>query len=116
MVFVNLAHEWHNKMHYFPWSFCAVNDCVLARNIEERYDMNICLCGTQAGYPHDKLCPYPLYRGSEEQEQRWLHKWKDKRNLTSGSTATSLSAGANVAAKSKSTGANDVSENKSAGA
>lgn len=37
-------------------------------------------------------------------------------HLTSGSTATSLSAEGNVAAKSKSTGANDVSENQPAGA
>ena len=44
------------------------------------------------------------------------HPKNDERHLTSGSTATSLPAGANVAAKSKSTGANDGPENNPAGA
>ena len=24
-------------------------------------NLNICCCGTQAGYPHDTDCPYPCY-------------------------------------------------------
>ena len=34
--------------------------------------VNICYCGTQASYPHEKWCPYPLYRGSEAQEEAWV--------------------------------------------
>lgn len=41
--------------------------------------MNICWCGAQAGYPHDEFCPYPLYRGSEKQEQDWQSKWEANR-------------------------------------
>lgn len=33
--------------------------------------MNICLCGSQAGYPHNEDCPYPLYRGSDQQLAEW---------------------------------------------
>ena len=33
--------------------------------------MNICLCGTVAGYLHDEYCPYPLYHGSEQQIHIW---------------------------------------------
>lgn len=33
---------------------------------------NICMCGTQAGYPHPATCPYPLYRGSDDQIDQWL--------------------------------------------
>ena len=32
--------------------------------------MNICFCGTQAGYPHDPTCPYPMYRGDQQGWQR----------------------------------------------
>jgi hypothetical protein len=30
--------------------------------------MNLCLSGTQAGYPHVAECPYPLYRATDAQE------------------------------------------------
>jgi len=33
--------------------------------------MNVCLCGVEAGYPHDEYCPYPLYRAETEREQLW---------------------------------------------
>lgn len=33
---------------------------------------NICCCGAEAGYPHASDCPYPLYRGTEAQYDRWL--------------------------------------------
>jgi hypothetical protein len=33
--------------------------------------MNICLCGTQAGYPHKPECPYPLYRGTDAMYEAW---------------------------------------------
>lgn len=33
--------------------------------------MNICGCGTQAGYVHTVGCPYPLYRGSDAQWAAW---------------------------------------------
>ena len=38
--------------------------------------MNFCMCGAQAGYPHDPLCPFPLFRGSGEQEQDWRAAWR----------------------------------------
>lgn len=25
--------------------------------------IDICFCGSQAGYPHDSRCPFPLYHG-----------------------------------------------------
>lgn len=34
--------------------------------------MNICYCGSQAGYPHAPDCPYPLYHTSEKKELEWL--------------------------------------------
>ena len=33
--------------------------------------LNICMCGTQDGYPHPVDCPYPLYRGGAAEQQRW---------------------------------------------
>jgi len=33
--------------------------------------MNICYCGTEAGYPHKTECPYPFFRGTEAQERDW---------------------------------------------
>jgi len=41
--------------------------------------MNICLCGAQAGYPHDEFCPFPLFRGTEKQERKWQAEWEAKR-------------------------------------
>lgn len=33
--------------------------------------LNVCYCGKQAGYPHAPDCPYPLFRGSDEEVERW---------------------------------------------
>jgi hypothetical protein len=33
--------------------------------------MNVCGCGAQAGYPHAPACPYPLFRGSEQDWDKW---------------------------------------------
>ena len=33
--------------------------------------MNICMCGTQAGYPHPASCPFPLFRGTDADVERW---------------------------------------------
>lgn len=33
--------------------------------------MNICYCGAQASYPHAADCPYPLFRGSDAEGERW---------------------------------------------
>lgn len=34
--------------------------------------MNICMCGYQPGdYAHRPFCPYPLFRGTEADEQAW---------------------------------------------
>lgn len=41
--------------------------------------MNICLCGTEAGYPHDPTCPYPLYRPTAAQEDDWLRARQEMR-------------------------------------
>jgi len=32
---------------------------------------NLCFCGVQAGYAHDIDCPYPLFRGSANDEMKW---------------------------------------------
>jgi hypothetical protein len=32
---------------------------------------NVCYCGKQAGYPHAPDCPYPLFRGTDEDVARW---------------------------------------------
>jgi hypothetical protein len=37
--------------------------------------MNICLCGTLAGYQHNICCPYPLYRGTSDQVIKWEMAW-----------------------------------------
>lgn len=31
----------------------------------------VCLCGTAPGYPHAKDCPWPQYRATAEQEEKW---------------------------------------------
>jgi len=35
--------------------------------------INICLCGTEAGYPHDKYCPFPYFGGDDRMTDRWEH-------------------------------------------
>lgn len=37
--------------------------------------LNICMCGTQAGYPHDPSCPYPLFRASDEDAEKWAREY-----------------------------------------
>ncbi len=32
---------------------------------------NVCMCGSAAGYPHAKDCPYPLFRGSDDALEKW---------------------------------------------
>jgi len=41
--------------------------------------VNICMCGVQDGYPHDRDCPYPLYRADSVQEQCWLDAYDAER-------------------------------------
>lgn len=41
--------------------------------------MNICMCGIQAGYPHDPLCPYPYYGRNTEQESKWMDAYRAKK-------------------------------------
>lgn len=43
--------------------------------------MNICLCGSQGGYPHNAFCPYPLYRATKQQEDSWQQAY-DAAKLT----------------------------------
>ncbi len=38
----------------------------------------ICLCGTQPGYQHAADCPYPLYRCTEKEEDKWEDARKAK--------------------------------------
>ena len=33
--------------------------------------INICLCGVQAGYPHEKYCPFPYFGGDDQMIKRW---------------------------------------------
>ena len=33
--------------------------------------MNICLCGAEATYPHAADCPWPQYRCTDAQADRW---------------------------------------------
>ena len=35
--------------------------------------INICLCGTEAGYPHDEYCPFPYFGSVEKMIDRWEH-------------------------------------------
>ncbi len=41
--------------------------------------LNICMCGAQAGYPHDPLCPYPYYGGDVKKESAWMDAWREKK-------------------------------------
>jgi hypothetical protein len=43
--------------------------------------MNICMCGSQSGYPHDDLCPYPYYGGDVKQESAWMDAWRGKKAI-----------------------------------
>jgi hypothetical protein len=33
--------------------------------------INICLCGTEAGYPHDECCPFPYFGNDDGMMDRW---------------------------------------------
>jgi hypothetical protein len=46
--------------------------------------MNICMCGAQAGYPHNVNCPRPLYRGSAADEAKWLKVYEANKADRSG--------------------------------
>jgi hypothetical protein len=48
--------------------------------------MNLCLCGSEAGYPHDGDCPYPLFRATEAQERAWQYHRDRKRAFLDGVT------------------------------
>lgn len=37
--------------------------------------MNICLCGADAGYRHDKYCPRPFFRGSAAAQEKWQKEY-----------------------------------------
>jgi len=41
--------------------------------------MDLCMCGSQAGYPHDKLCPHPYYGGDIKQESAWMDAYREKK-------------------------------------
>jgi len=43
--------------------------------------MNICLCGAQAGYPHDALCPFPYYGIDEKKQAEWMEAWRYNKGL-----------------------------------
>ena len=47
--------------------------------------MNICYCGSQAGYPHALDCPYPLFRGSERDVEEWE---RERERIQLGSPST----------------------------
>jgi hypothetical protein len=40
--------------------------------------MNICMCGSQAGYPHASDCPKPLFRATTAQEDAWWNEREAK--------------------------------------
>ena len=40
--------------------------------------VNICYCGAQAGYPHRDECPYPLFRATPAEEDRWELKRQER--------------------------------------
>jgi len=43
--------------------------------------VNICYCGTQAGYPHRDECPRPLFRATPAEEERWELERQERANL-----------------------------------
>ncbi len=46
---------------------------------KEENVFNTCYCGSQASYPHSHDCPYPLFRASEREEDKWLQARADLR-------------------------------------
>lgn len=43
--------------------------------------MNICLCGSQAGYPHKAHCPFPYFGRSEKEQERWLSGYRSNHSI-----------------------------------
>jgi hypothetical protein len=57
-------------------------------------DMNICMCGYQPGAArHAEDCPYPLFRGSERDEDAWMDAREEKRDPAVASDVTVYGAG-----------------------
>ena len=51
--------------------------------------MNVCYCGAMAGFPHADDCPYPLFRGTPAQENKWYNDQSDLRAwIASGKDAS----------------------------
>lgn len=44
--------------------------------------MNICMCGSEATYPHAPDCPFPYYGMSEKLQQKWLNARKGQTKST----------------------------------
>jgi len=42
--------------------------------------INICACGAEPGYLHEAECPFPLYRGNIEDQNRWYKLRNELRN------------------------------------
>lgn len=40
--------------------------------------INVCMCGTQDGYPHHPCCPWPLYRGTDRLMAEWEKAYLNK--------------------------------------
>lgn len=41
--------------------------------------MSICMCGSQAGYPHSFYCPRPLFRGTTAEEAKWQQVYDENK-------------------------------------
>jgi hypothetical protein len=46
--------------------------------------MNICMCCSQAGYPHAADCPFPCFSGSRAMEDAWELARQTKLKLVIG--------------------------------
>ena len=42
-------------------------------------NINLCMCGHEAGYPHDLACPYPLFRGTERAMAAWEKEYTNRK-------------------------------------
>lgn len=47
--------------------------------------MNICMCGAEAGFQHDRLCPYPYYGRDEQAQAGWMAAYEGKRQAARSS-------------------------------
>lgn len=62
------------------WFEIGFDDMMRSRatkRLEEK-KVNICYCGSQAGYPHDRDCPRPLYLASPEEADRWEQEYDER--------------------------------------